>query len=413
MKATALCVSFALVATIGRPLAAQGVDKSLGEGVRMVEEGEFDTAINMLDTVVKQLSSDKKRPKDLSRAYLYLAIAYLGLSKEASAKARFIDAIANDPQMNLSPREFPPKIIQSFEEARKQAASAGQARRVTKQGPYFDAVKRGDFNTVRELLKEEPALVAEKDPAFGATGLHWAALKDHEAIVGLLLAQGAEPGATNNSGETAFQVAARAGHVKVADLLKGPEDALVEAAKANDVSRAKQIVEANGALLNRRDPQFGATPLHWAALKGNNEVAEYLVSAGADLNAKNNKGETPYQVADRAGKKNMLSVLAGGGGATGAPAGEIGIFEAAKRGDLARVQQLVRGDSTLLGQKDAAFGATPLHWAALRGHTDVVAFLLSAGADTEATNGRGETPIQVAQRAGKKDVVEAFKQRSR
>src|SRR5262249_9317030 len=268
MKATALCVSVALVALTYQPLAAQGVDKNLGEGVRMVEEGEFETAISMLDGVVKQFSADKKRRKALSRAYLYLAIAYLGLSKEASAKARFIDAIANDPQLNLSPREFPPKIIQSFEEARKQAANTGQARRVTKQGPYFEAVKRGDFAMVRELLKEEPALVAEKDPAFGATGLHWAALKDHEALVGLLLAQGAEPGATNNAGETAFQVASRAGHAKVADLLRGPEDALVEAAKANDVARAKMIVDANGALLNRRDPQFGATPLHWAALRG-------------------------------------------------------------------------------------------------------------------------------------------------
>jgi ankyrin repeat protein len=34
-----------------------------------------------------------------------------------------------------------------------------------------------------------------------------------------------------------------------------------------------------------------------------------------------------------------------------------------------------------------------------------VQFLLAQGADTQARNGEGETPLQVAERAGKKDVV--------
>jgi ankyrin repeat protein len=37
-----------------------------------------------------------------------------------------------------------------------------------------------------------------------------------------------------------------------------------------------------------------------------------------------------------------------------------------------------------------------------------VTFLLSAGADTKATNRDGETPLQVARRAGKNDVVEVL-----
>jgi ankyrin repeat protein len=384
---------------------AGGGDKALADGVRLVEEGDFEGGIPTLEGVVKRVAADKSRSKDLSRAYLYLAIAYLGLSQEASAKAKFIDAIANDPQLKLSPKEFPPKIIQSFEEARRASARTAPPM-ITKQVPYFEAVKRGDFATVRDLLKEEPGLVAEKDAGFGATGLHWASLKGHEAVVGLLLAQGADPSIVNGAGETPFQVATRAGFAKVADLLRVPEDAVYDAAKANDLGRVRQMIEANPALLNRKDPQFGATPLHFAALRGSQDVVEYLVGKGADQTIRNRNGETAMQVADRAGRKNVVALLSGA--AAPVSAAESPIFDAAKRGDLGTVRQLVQSDPAELKKKDAAFGATPLHWAALRGHKDVVTFLLSAGADTKATNRDGETPLQVARRAGKNDVVEVL-----
>lgn len=412
MRATTLGVCLVLfLAPLRAPLAAQSrAERDLAEGVRAVEEGDFDLAISTLEGVVKRLSADKSRSKDLARGYLYLAIAYLGLSQEASAKARFLEAIANDPQLALSPKEFPPKIIQSFEEARREAVKTAPKARVTKQVPFFDAVKRGDFAGVRDLLKEEPGLVSEKDTTFGASGLHWASLKGHEAIVGFLLAQGADPNATNGAGETPYQVASRAGHLKVAELLRGPDDALFDAAKANDLARVRGMIESNAALLNRKDPQYGATALHWAALRGNKEVVEYLVGAGADVNARNKEGETPFQVAQRAGRKNVLPLLGGGGAAQPAAVSDAPIFDAAKRGDLSLVRQIVQGDASALKLRDGPFGATPLHWAALKGHKDVVAFLVSAGADTKATNRDGETPLQVASRAGQKDVVEILQQ---
>ena len=54
MRARALPVSVLLAALFCQPVAAQTPDKSLNDGVQMVEEGEFDTAIGMLDSVVKQ-----------------------------------------------------------------------------------------------------------------------------------------------------------------------------------------------------------------------------------------------------------------------------------------------------------------------------------------------------------------------
>jgi hypothetical protein len=50
----------------------------------------------------------------------------------------------------------------------------------------------------------------------------------------------------------------------------------------------------------------GFTPLHYAARGGRNEIAELLISKGADVNAKNDEGKTPL---DRAKYKPETAAL--------------------------------------------------------------------------------------------------------
>ena len=45
-------------------------------------------------------------------------------------------------------------------------------------------------------------------------------------------------------------------------------------------------------------------------------------------------------------------------------------------------------------------GNTPLHCAALGGHTDVAQLLVDAGADLEATNNEGDRPLHLGAGAG-------------
>jgi len=87
------------------------------------------------------------------------------------------------------------------------------------------------------------------------------------------------------------------------------------------------------------------------------------------------------------------------------------LFSAVRAGDFAKVRQMVEADPTAVRQRDAVFGATALHWAALKGHTQIVIYLVSQGADVNAPNGKGETPVKVAERAGKTDVVDFLKSR--
>ena len=126
-------------------------------------------------------------------------------------------------------------------------------------------------------------------------------------------------------------------------------------------------------------------------------------------------------------------LVAGAGGALAAP-----IYDAAKSGDVAKLQQLIDSgakvdelrkgdDATALhvaayaGKLNAvealvkagadvdahtAAGYTPLHLAALKGHVDVVDFLLKHGAEIDAISADGDTPLHLAAASGNMEVVQ-------
>jgi hypothetical protein len=113
-----------LVVVLGSPQGGMGadtVDTDLANGVRQAQEGDFENAVVTLDSVVRRLTGQPSRAKDLARAYTYLSIAYLGLSQEQTAKAKFLEAWKADRDMSLSPREFPPRVLEFFEKAREEA----------------------------------------------------------------------------------------------------------------------------------------------------------------------------------------------------------------------------------------------------------------------------------------------------
>lgn len=392
---------------------AASFDPELDNGVRLVDEGDFEEAVERLSGVVQRLARQPGHARELARAYLYLAIAYLQLSEEQKAKAQFVEAWKSDQSLKLSPHEFPPKVISAFnqalEEAPASAVPAPEPRDPSLVAVFFEAVKAGDFPAVRGMLAEDPALVKEKDAVYDATPLHWAALRGNEAIVALLLAEGAEPDARNRDGETAFEVARRGRKPELTRLLTPTTGfpGFLEAVKRGDLAGVQRFASEQPALVNERDSSYGASPLHWAALRGHAAVAQYLLALGANPEAPNKEGETPLQVAERAKKSEVAQLLrnAAGSGAPAASASGSDLIEAAKRGDLVRVRELVARDPGLMTFKDRTHGATALHWAALRGQAGVVQFLVAQGADTQARNGEGETPLQVARRAGKKDVI--------
>jgi hypothetical protein len=94
------------------------------KGIRLVDDGDYDAAIVVLDNAARRLSGDSSKVRDLSQAYLYLGIAYVGKGHEAAAKAKFREAVAGIKDLSLSAEKYPPKVINLFEAARDEARAA-------------------------------------------------------------------------------------------------------------------------------------------------------------------------------------------------------------------------------------------------------------------------------------------------
>ncbi len=120
----AVAAALTLSPGLGRAQEAPG-DGGLSQGIRQAQEGEFETALTTLSGVVRQLSAQPGRKRDLARAYTYLAVAYLGLAQQETAKAKLIEALKADGSLALSLNEFPPRFVLLFEEAKAQAGPSG------------------------------------------------------------------------------------------------------------------------------------------------------------------------------------------------------------------------------------------------------------------------------------------------
>lgn len=56
-------------------------------------------------------------------------------------------------------------------------------------------------------------------------------------------------------------------------------------------------------------------------------------------------------------------------------------------------------------------GATPLHWAAFKGHVDVAKVLLKKGANVNAVTKKGSTPLRLATTHKQQEMIRFLKSR--
>jgi len=157
------------------------------------------------------------------------------------------------------------------------------------------------------------------------------------------------------------------------------EREMIDAVKSGNIDKVKKMLSQDPNLAISRDDgskghlHKGKTPLHWAAFRGNEEMILLLISAGADVNAKDKLGITPLNYAISAVKNKAVVIL---------------------------VQN--KADVNI---GDELAGETPLHRAAARGSKRVIKLLIDKGALIDSRNKAGETPLIFAVRKGKKDAV--------
>jgi ankyrin repeat protein len=268
------------------------------------------------------------------------------------AKERLLALRATDPAAKLAHAQLAVAREYGFSSWRELKAEIDR-RRAPKVAEFFRASAAGDASRLRDLLTDDAGLVRERTPE-GATGLHLAA--GHAEAVRLLIEHGADP--------------------------------------------------------NARDLGDNASPLHLAAARGNLDSVRTLLDAGADVHGTGDlhKGDV-IGWATREGNEPVIDLLLERGA-------RHHIFSAMALGDLDLVQRLVEENPESLSRRRSRFenGQTPLHAAfappdGLGGKPNyaMLELLIELGADVEAKDDKGRTPLAIAMLRGDEEATRLLK----
>ncbi|MBQ5945932.1 ankyrin repeat domain-containing protein [Massilia sp. ST3] len=185
---------------------------------------------------------------------------------------------------------------------------------------FFRAVQLDDLKTVERMVG---AVVNanERNPVGGDTALVLALREDAPRVFSALLAHpGTDLEATAANGNTALMMAAFKRNKNAVEALldKGAKlnrpgwTALHYAAAAGDDDIAELLI-GRGARVDAVSPRQsgGYTPLMMAAREGHASTAMLLLKRGAKAKLKNNEGLTAAQIAERAGRTDVVRALSG------------------------------------------------------------------------------------------------------
>lgn len=315
---------------------------------------------------------------------------------------------------------------------------------VTKEA-FLEAIIKGDFGVVQELLVNAPNLISTIDKGKGHSGLpalDLAIKHGHSEIVELLLSKGANPNGRNVYGHGPLHIATKNGHANLIKILvdygadiNGKKNGfrypplcyatnkqVTEALIANGadvnwrdeggatplhsiarcgVTAAAEVVLAHGADINIKD-NSGRTPLHMAASRCQREMVEFLITKGTNINAKDRRNNNPIACAmmaefcSKSNKMATVELLISNGT-------DFTIYDVAWIGDMTRVRKLLESNPYLANE--TAY-REPVLFAAIReGHNALAEFLLDKGAKLNIKGRYKEPPLHAAAYSGHKDIA--------
>ncbi|QBA65184.1 ankyrin repeat domain-containing protein [Muriicola soli] len=152
------------------------------------------------------------------------------------------------------------------------------------QESFFNAIRTGDLNKIKSLVKQHPELLTVKDKR-GSTPLILGAYYNHQDVVEYLLQKGVNVDEKDGTGNTALMGVCFKGYKDIAELLM----------------KAGADVNTTNAM--------GSSCLIFAVTFNQLEIAQLLVKHGADIHVRDARGHTALDHAKMQGFRHFQSLL--------------------------------------------------------------------------------------------------------
>jgi ankyrin repeat protein len=177
----------------------------------------------------------------------------------------------------------------------------------------------------------------------------------------------------------------------------------------------KFLLDKDSDLINKTNSKNGLTPLHIAALAGNEEVFSYLVEKGADFSLTDSKGKTAKDYLEEKKHENILKRFDGDYFTKKIPEsilnetnsdGATKLHElAASSSDESRSLSDYVHSGLEIDTKDNN-GRTALFYAVKEGSIDNIRKLIKLGADVSKTDNNGQSLLHTLSESSSSDIKE-------
>ncbi|GHA62224.1 ankyrin repeat domain-containing protein [Pontibacter akesuensis] len=245
----------------------------------------------------------------------------------------------------------------------------------------------------------------------GWTPLGFAAAEGRLIYVNRLLDKGAKVELATSERRTPLLAAAAEGHLEVVKVLlergafvnaKADDNtALSLAAREGHANVVRFLMPLSPKLTSEEKVEFLITAID----EDKEEMFEYFISQGADINGISKGGWTPLGFAAEEGRSKFIKLLIDRGAKINYPSNgaRMPLLAAAGEGQLNAVKTLLEAGAEVEAASEQ--GATALSAAAREGHTQVVDFLLTKGAKPNKANREGWTALHFAAGEGHTTVM--------
>jgi ankyrin repeat protein len=332
----------------------------------------------------------------------------------------------------------PPKNAQLVRAAKDSNLPSVQTEQKEDKFQLSDAANKGDIEKVRELIAKGYN-VNTRDEA-NWTPLHRAIFMGHKEIAKLLIANGADVNAKNNIGVIPIMLAVIRDYNDIVELLikNGAQKTIYVAAAQGDIESAKTFLKKDPNLVNALASNDGWSALHWAAYMNRLDVIKLLIENGVDVNIRDRINDvTPLYWAVHKGHLDAAKLLIAKGADVKIKFKNGGTILHGP-GTLETAKLLIDNRADVNAKDD--HGTTPLHSIADKGGlnavqrvlfdknggtvdtyktdfekyrdaaekvtAEIAELLIKNGADINAKDEKGNTPLSLAKAAKNKALIE-------